>query len=155
MSLSQDGVYVLKGSENLHPDDSSRLPDRLKRFSACTCVLFSFPKIDPNTHLIADMSNNQNTAFAVEDNKKLAIFAAEWLRLIAIEKENERNHKEEEIVWGSQSSLNNTTWFLGILQVLLLILFATVGGSEVIEGTVNQSEGVAAYNMFIGVEIMM
>jgi hypothetical protein len=101
------------------------------------------------------MSNNQNTAFAVEDNKKLAIFAAEWLRLIAIEKENERNHKEEEIVWGSQSSLNNTTWFLGILQVLLLILFATVGGSEVIEGTIDASSGVAAYNMFIGVEIMM
>ncbi len=95
---------------------------------------------------------NQNSAFAVEDNKKLAIFAAEWLRLIAIEKENERNNKEEEIVWGSMSSLNNTTWFLGGLQVMLLILFATVAGNEIIP---DSTESAAAYNMFIGVEIMM
>jgi len=103
---------------------------------------------------------NANSAFAVEDNKKLAIFAAEWLRLIALEKENERNHKEEEIVWGSMSSLNNTTWFLGALQLMLLILFATVAGNEIVPGAddatfPNMSDGNAAYNMFIGVEIMM
>lgn len=91
--------------------------------------------------------------FAIEDNKQLAIFAGEWLRLIALEKENERNHPEE-VVWGSQSALNNTTWLLGAMQVMLLILFATVGGNET-PFDPSSGVGTASYNMFIGVEIMM
>lgn len=87
------------------------------------------------------------------EEKQLAVLAAEWLRLIALEKENEKTQKEER-VWGSLNSLNNTTWFLGILQITLIILFATVGGSEIIEGAA-ASQASNAYSLFTGIEIMM
>ena len=58
-------------------------------------------------------------------------------------------HKERE--WGTKRNLTNTTYFLIVLQFALLILFGAFGGSEL----VTYGTGTQAYNMFIGVEIMM
>lgn len=51
--------------------------------------------------------------------------------------------------------LKKATWLLGGFQILLLILFATAGGSQVMDSTQHAGTGSQGYNMFIGVEIMM
>ena len=67
-----------------------------------------------------------------------------------------RSHKkrDEVEIKSTQNQLRYTTWLLSIFQIILIILFATVAGSQLNNdtspGTVTQG-----YNMFIGVEIMM
>lgn len=63
--------------------------------------------------------------------------------------------KEPELSWMSSRALNETSWCLGILQFILLILFATVTGSEVLGTDDAPGNGAEGYNMFVGVEIMM
>lgn len=110
---------------------------------------------------MASITNSEKSAFDVEDNKKLAIFIGEWLKLIAAEKEKK---KTTEVQWGTQESLNKAVWVLGLWQVMLIILFACVGGTELIPTVTDDYFGIASptpgtvtqgYNMFIGIEIMM
>ncbi len=58
-------------------------------------------------------------------------------------------HKERE--WGTKRNLTNATYFLIVFQFALLIMFGAFGGSEL----VTYGTGTQAYNMLIGVEIMM
>ena len=62
---------------------------------------------------------------------------------------------KEQLAWGSQAQLEKTATFLAIFQIFLIILFACVGGSEVLDPTTAQGTGSQGYNMFIGVEVMM
>lgn len=57
-------------------------------------------------------------------------------------------------VWASKEELKKAAWVLVVFQVMMLILYATVGGKPTLD---NQSPGTITqgYNMFIGVEIMM
>lgn len=57
-------------------------------------------------------------------------------------------HKEE---WGTKEGLQKATYLLFAIQGLLLVLFYAFSGSEL----VTYGSGTQAYNMFIGVEIMM
>jgi hypothetical protein len=70
---------------------------------------------------------------------------------LSVESEPAKEHGHVERNWGTKRNLNLTTYFLLALQFILLVLFGTVGGSELVQyGT-----GTKAYNMLIGVEIMM
>ncbi len=70
---------------------------------------------------------------------------------LSIESEPPKVHGHEEKEWGTKRNLTLTTYFLLFLQFILLVLFGTVGGSEL----VTYGTGTKAYNMLIGVEIMM
>ncbi len=59
------------------------------------------------------------------------------------------SHEEKE--WGTKRNLTNATYVLIGFQCFLLFLFGTTSGSEL----VTYGTGTQAYNMFIGVEIMM
>lgn len=59
-------------------------------------------------------------------------------------------HKEEK-EWGTKDGLQKATYLLFAIQGLLLALFYLFSGSEL----VTYGSGTQAYNMFIGVEIMM
>ena len=63
----------------------------------------------------------------------------------------------EKVAWDSIGQLNNCAHLLIIFQITLIILFATVGGDA--ERSIIPDDtpgtGTQAYNMFIGVEIMM
>ena len=59
--------------------------------------------------------------------------------------------EHEERNWGTKDSLRTATHLLLYFQVFLLILFWATSGSEL----VTYGTGTQAYNMFIGVEIMM
>lgn len=61
------------------------------------------------------------------------------------------NSDHEERNWGTKDSLRTATHLLLYFQVFLLILFWATSGSEL----VTYGTGTQAYNMFIGVEIMM
>ncbi len=56
--------------------------------------------------------------------------------------------------WASAKHLNRATWLLGIFQLVLIIFYGIFGGSEVIPKD-GAGSGTQAYNMCIGVEIMM
>ncbi len=70
---------------------------------------------------------------------------------LSIEQNESKDHGHAEKNWGTKKNLNLTTYFLLAFQFLLLVLFGTVGGSEL----VTYGTGTKAYNMLIGVEIMM
>ena len=82
-------------------------------------------------------------------------FILDWFDRAIKQRENQKDQSRKgELQWGTSEQLNLATWVLGIFQITLIILFATVGGSQILpedaQGTVTQG-----YNMFIGVEIMM
>jgi hypothetical protein len=56
----------------------------------------------------------------------------DWLNRAMIEKDKKKNEDVTTLSWGTIQQLHKTTWLLGIFQVVLIILFATVAGSEVI-----------------------
>lgn len=59
--------------------------------------------------------------------------------------------KHEVVSEDSKAQLRSASYVLIVIQIMFIILFATVGGSSFVTfGT-----GTQAYNMFIGVEIMM
>ena len=86
-------------------------------------------------------------------DSKLVSFASEWLHAISIRQKKEQTSEEHS--WTAKKSLNEATWILGIFQITLLILFATVTGTEVLDSSVAPGTGTQGYNMFIGVEVMM
>jgi hypothetical protein len=57
----------------------------------------------------------------------------DWLNRAATNKERHReeNEKKSTLSWGTIQQLNKTTWLLGCFQVILIILFATLGGTQV------------------------
>ena len=55
----------------------------------------------------------------------------DWLQRASVEKERQKNDDPSTLSWGTIQQLNKTTWLLGVFQVVLIILFATVAGSEV------------------------
>ena len=55
----------------------------------------------------------------------------DWLQRATIEKEKKKNESAETLPWGTVQQLNKTTWLLGAFQIVIIILFATVAGSEV------------------------
>lgn len=55
----------------------------------------------------------------------------DWLNRAMIEKDKKKNEDVATLSWGTIQQLNKTTWLLGIFQIVLIILFATVAGSEV------------------------
>jgi hypothetical protein len=55
----------------------------------------------------------------------------DWLNRAMIEKEKKKSEDVTSLSWGTIQQLHKTTWLLGIFQVVLIILFATVAGSEV------------------------
>lgn len=57
----------------------------------------------------------------------------DWLHRATIEKEKKKNESVETLPWGTAQQLNKTTWLLGAFQIVIIILFATVAGSEVID----------------------
>lgn len=59
--------------------------------------------------------------------------------------------EHQERNWGTKDSLRTATHLLLYFQVFLLVLFWATSGSEL----VTYGTGTQAYNMFIGVEIMM
>jgi hypothetical protein len=59
--------------------------------------------------------------------------------------------KKEVVNPESKDQLRKATWALVVIQIAFIILFATVGGTSFI----SYGTGTQAYNMFIGVEIMM
>jgi hypothetical protein len=81
----------------------------------------------------------------------------DWLHRASINKEKLRIEldRKSTLSWGTIQQLNKTTWLLGCFQVVLIILFATLGGSEVLDPSTAPGTGSQGYNMFIGVEIMM
>ena len=84
---------------------------------------------------------------------KLASFAADWLQNILAHRNTGKTPDDHS--WSSMKSLNQATWILGMAQISLLILFATVTGSEVLDSLTAPGTGTQGYNMFIGVEVMM
>jgi len=60
-------------------------------------------------------------------------------------------HDDHQLSWGTKRILTKTTYLLIVFQIILLILFGVCGGSEI----VTYGTGTQAYNMLIGVEIMM
>lgn len=81
-------------------------------------------------------------------------FIIDWLDRVLVERKVQKNDLDSSRQWGTDKQLNNAAWLLGIFQVTLIILYATVGGTQLLTdaapGSVTQG-----YNMFIGVEIMM
>ena len=73
-----------------------------------------------------------------------------------LEKKREDLKKRSDFIsWDAVDQLAKTTYLLGIFQVTLIILFATVGGSQILYPATAPGTGTQGYNMFIGVEIMM
>ena len=87
-----------------------------------------------------------------ENDKKLANLAATWLKNITAERQQE---EDEERSPEAESQMKKCTYFLGVLQLILIILFGVCGGKTVIDPDSAAGTGTQAYNMFIGVEIMM
>jgi len=88
--------------------------------------------------------------FSGED---FSAFVSAWVRRAQAAK---ANCKTSEVAsWEAVDQLTKTTWLLGTIQVTLIILFATVGGAEILDPSVAPGTGSQGYNMFIGVEIMM
>ncbi len=79
-------------------------------------------------------------------------FLLDWFDRASKERETQRHHQKTQ--WATTAQLNSATSFLGICQLGLIILFATVGGSQVLPPDA-PGTGTQGYNMFIGVEIMM
>jgi ammonium transporter Rh len=77
--------------------------------------------------------------------------AAQWLTQI-VDPEKIKKQHEDQTSWNSMKALNESTWFIGIFQLFLVILFGTCVRDTVLPTGV---DAVASYNMFIGVEIMM
>ena len=55
----------------------------------------------------------------------------DWLHRATVEKDRKKSEDTSPLSWGTIQQLNKTTYLLGIFQVVLIILFATVAGSEV------------------------
>lgn len=73
-----------------------------------------------------------------------------------LERKREDLRKRSDFVsWDAVDQLAKTTYLLGIFQITLIILFATVGGSQILYPATAPGTGTQGYNMFIGVEIMM
>ena len=81
----------------------------------------------------------------------------DWLVHLREEQVRKRtdNQSVKDREWGDLAQLKKTAMLLGWFQVLLIILFACVGGSEVLDPTTAPGTGTQGYNMFIGVEVMM
>lgn len=84
----------------------------------------------------------------------------DWLERALAAKEKQKEKRADGVTddiadsWGAGTELSKTTWLLGIFQVFLIIMFGitTSGGSELVDTGVSST---AAYNMFLGVEVMM
>jgi ammonium transporter Rh len=87
-------------------------------------------------------------------NERHVDVVLDWLQNLRHDQVNRRIADEGDFAWGNVQQLNYATWLLGGFQVFLIILFATVAGSEVdyssTPGSVTQG-----YDMFVGVEVMM
>lgn len=55
----------------------------------------------------------------------------DWLHRATIEKDKKKREDKAPLSWGTIQQLNKTTYLLGIFQIVLIILFATLAGSEV------------------------
>ena len=95
------------------------------------------------------MSDNQ-----IETKDLHREFVVEWFERAIKNRKLQEDVRKQALKWGTAKQLNSATWSLGIFQITMIILYATVGGSQILPanavGTVTQG-----YNMFIGVEIMM
>lgn len=74
------------------------------------------------------MANSEKKSHSHDSHVDLVL---DWLLRASIEKEKQKNEDPSTLSWGTIQQLNKTTWLLGIFQVVLIILFATLGGSEV------------------------
>ena len=83
-------------------------------------------------------------------------FAKEWIEKAIDIKEASRNTDAINETNDKQAlELSKASWLLGFFQIFMIILYAIFAhGSEIIVST-NSNIGPDAYNMFIGVEIMM
>lgn len=80
----------------------------------------------------------------------------DWLQNLRHEQAKEINRQNRgDLDWGDLEQLNKATWLLGGFQFTLIILFATVAGSEVLHAASAPGTVTQGYNMFIGVEVMM
>lgn len=59
-------------------------------------------------------------------DENLTEFIVTLLRRAKLEKEKHKN--VENVPWDSINQLSKTTWLLGIFQITLIILFATLAG---------------------------
>lgn len=55
----------------------------------------------------------------------------DWLHRATVEKDRKKSEDTSPLSWGTIQQLNKTQFLLGVFQVVLIILFATVAGSEV------------------------
>lgn len=55
----------------------------------------------------------------------------DWLHRATVEKDKKKREDKAPLSWGTIQQLNKTTSLLGIFQIVLIILFATLAGSEV------------------------
>ena len=81
-------------------------------------------------------------------------FILDFFERAVKQKEIDAEQRSKQIEFGSAEQLTYATWALVIFQVMMIILFATVGGNEEVPETAPGGV-LAGYNMFIGVEIMM
>ena len=81
----------------------------------------------------------------------------DWLVHLREEQTRKRSedHSVKDREWGDLAQLKKTAMLLGCFQIFLIILFACVGGSEVLDPSTAPGTGTQGYNMFIGVEVMM
>lgn len=63
--------------------------------------------------------------------------------------------EDEESSWNNMKQLNYATWAIGLWQVMMIILYATVGGPQELDPLTAPGTATQGYNMFIGVEVMM
>ena len=52
--------------------------------------------------------------------------AAQWLTQI-VDPEKIKKQHEDQTSWNSMKALNESTWFIGLFQIFLVILFGTCG----------------------------
>jgi len=83
-------------------------------------------------------------------------FILDWFERAVKQRELQTEFQKKELEFGTTEQLSRATWALGIFQVMMIILYATVGGVQEIpnDGSYPGSP-LQGYNMFIGVEIMM
>ena len=100
-------------------------------------------------------SNREASEEGIGDAIRHRDFVLEWFDRAMKEREFQKeSRKRGELQWATSEQLNLATWALGIFQIALIILFATVGGSQILPPEAPGSV-VDGYHMFIGVEIMM
>lgn len=78
-------------------------------------------------------------------------FVLEWLQRAR----SDQLKKKDQVPFDATGQLKTATWTLLVFQIVLIIMFGVLGGTSIIDPKKGPGTGTQAYNMYIGVEIMM